>query len=84
MINSGSCLLPEDRDYSLLEVEAIALDRSLASCHHCIYYCEEVELLSDCEGLLGMIDKYLADIDNKKLQKMLEKMLEKAQTTNVN
>ena len=41
--------------------------------HHWIYYCNEVELLSDCEGLLGMMDKCLCDIDNTKLQKILER-----------
>ena len=73
IINAGSCLLLEDRDSSPVKAEAIALDKAMAACHHWIYYCNEVELLCDCEGLLGMMDKYLADIDNKKLQKILEK-----------
>ena len=73
MINAVSYFLPEDRDYRPVEAEVIALDRAMAACHHWLYYCNEVELLSDCEGLLGMMDKYLADIDNKKLRKILEK-----------
>ena len=39
----------EDRDYSPVEADAIAFDRAMAACHHWIYYCEEVELLSNCE-----------------------------------
>ena len=52
-IPSGSTLLPEGRNFSLIESEATALDR--ASCHHWIYYGQEVELDSDCKGLLGML-----------------------------
>ena len=37
-----------------------------------IYYCESVELISDCEGLLGLMDKNLVDVDHRKLQKILE------------
>ena len=73
IIHAGSALLPEGRDFSPIEAEAIALDRAMTSCHHWIYYCQEVELVSDCEGLLGMFNKPLADITNRKLQKIMEK-----------
>ena len=73
IINAGSCFLPDDRDYSCVEVETIALDRAMAAIHHWIYYCKQVELISDCEGLLGMMGKHLAVIENRKLQKLPEK-----------
>ena len=73
IIHAGSGLLLEGRDFSPIEAEAIALDRAIASCHHWIYYGQEVELVSDCEGLLGMFGKPLADITNRKLQKIMEK-----------
>ena len=46
----------------------------MTATHHWIYYCEEVELVSDCHGLLGMFGKPLADITNRKLQKIMEKV----------
>ena len=49
-----------------VEAEGIALDRAISADHHWIYYCNEVELVSDCEGLLGIFSKPLADIENKK------------------
>ena len=52
IIHSGSNVLPLNRDFSSMEAEAIALDRAIAACHHWIYYCLEVELISDCQGLL--------------------------------
>ena len=72
IINSGFGLLPDDKDYSAVEAEAIAPDCVITTCHRWIYYCETVELISDCEGLIGLMDKHLADVDNKKLQKILE------------
>ena len=58
-------MLPIDRNYSLVEAEVITLDSAMAACHHWIYHSNEVESLSDCESLLGMMD-------NKKLQKISE------------
>ena len=49
-----------------MEAEAIALDWAIAACHQC----DEVELICDREGLLGLMVKYLADVENKKLQKI--------------
>ena len=72
IINAGSCLLPAGRDLSPVEAEGIALDRAISANHHWICYCKEVELVSDCEGLLGMFSKSLSDIENKKLQKIME------------
>ena len=54
IINAGSGLLSDDKDYSAVEGEAIALDRAIAGFQHWIYYCQEVELIRDCEGLGGL------------------------------
>ena len=63
-----------------MEAEGIALDRAIAANHHWIFYCKEIKLVSDCEGLLGMFAKSLADIENKKLQK--KKIMERARSDN--
>ena len=49
IIQAGSGLLPEERDFSPIESEAISLDRAITATRHWIYYCEEVELVSDCQ-----------------------------------
>ena len=72
IIHSESWLLDPEKDYSPVEAEAIALDRAITACHHWLYYCDWVELISDCHGLLGLMEKNLAEVDNKKLQKRLE------------
>ena len=71
IIHSGSHLLLLDRDFSSLEAEAIALDRAITSCNHWLYYCPEIELISDCEGLLGLLNKLTEDVENRSLQKIL-------------
>ena len=55
IIHSGSNVLPLNRDFSSMEAEAIALDRAISACHHWLYYCPEVELISDCQGFLGIL-----------------------------
>ena len=54
-----------------MEAEAVALDRAIAASHYWIFYCPEVELISDCQGLLGLLNKYTADVDNRSLQQIL-------------
>ena len=71
MIHSGSHLLPLDRDFSSMEAEAIALNRAIIACHHWLYYCSEIELISYCKGLLDLLNKHAAELDNISLQKIL-------------
>ena len=72
IINAGSSLLPQKREFSAMEVECIALDRAMVSCHHWLYHCPEVELITDCQGLIGWLNKHTADVENRSLQKILE------------
>ena len=67
IIHAGSILLNPEKEYSPVEAEAIALDRAITACHHWMYYCDPVQLISNCQGLLGLMEKILADVDNKKL-----------------
>ena len=39
IINAGSSLLAQNREFSAMESEAIALDRAMVSCHHWLYHC---------------------------------------------
>ena len=71
IIHSGSNLLPLDRDFSCMKAEAIALDRAISACNHWLYYCPEVELILDFQGLMGLLDKYMAYIENRSLQKII-------------
>merc|ERR1711872_283952 len=46
----------------------------MVSCHHWLYHCPEIELVTDCqEGLIGWLNKHTADIENRSLQKILER-----------
>ena len=39
IFHSGWELLPEEKVYSPVEAEAIAVDPAISACHHWIYYC---------------------------------------------
>ena len=73
MINAGSSLLPQKREFSAMVAECIALDRAMVSCHHWLYHCPEVELITDCQGLIVWLKKHTADVENRSLQKILER-----------
>ena len=73
IINAGSALLPQKREFSSMEAECIALDRAMVSCHHWLYHCPEVELITNCQGLIGWLNKHTADVENRSLQKILER-----------
>ena len=74
IIHSGSGNLDPEKDYSPIEAEAIALHRAIEACHHWLYYSDPVQVLSDCKGLLDLMEKNFADVNNNKLQKILEKL----------
>ena len=59
--------------YSPVEADAIALSRAIEECHHWIFYSDPIMLFSECSGLLDMMEKPLADIQNQKIQKILDK-----------
>ena len=72
IFHARSGKLDPEKDYSPIEAEAIALNRAIEACHHWLYYSDPVQLLSDCKRLLDLMEKNLVDVDNKKLQKILE------------
>ena len=71
----GSRKLDPNKDYSPIVAEAIALSRAMEVCHHWLYYSDPNQLYSDCKGLLDLFEKPLADVENQKTQKILEKAM---------
>ena len=69
----GSGKVDPIKDYSPIEAEAIVLSRAMEGCHHWLYYSDPVQLYNDCSGLLDLLEKPLADIENMKIRKILEK-----------
>ena len=73
IIHAGSKKFESGKIYSPVEAEAIALSRAIEECHNWIFYSDPIMLFSDCSGLLDMMEKPLADIQNQKIQKILDK-----------
>ena len=47
----------------------------MEACHHWLNYSDPVQLYSDYKGLLDLFEKPLADVENMKIQKILEKAM---------
>ena len=50
------------------------IDRAVTSCDHWLRYAPEINLISDCAGLLSLLDKSLCDVKNRRLQNILERV----------
>ena len=74
IINAGASLLPTKGEFMPVEAEAISFDRACTSCHHWLYYAPEIHLILDCSGILQMLNKDLFDIQNRRLQNIMERV----------
>ena len=74
IIHTNAKKFDAGRVYSPVEAEAIALKRAIDECHYWIYYADPIMLFSDCSGLLDMMKKPMADIENGKIRKIMEKV----------
>ena len=72
IIQANSSFLGESQvGYSPIAAELIGLDFAARCCHYWLWYCPQIELYSDCSGLLDMMKKPIADIQNRRHQKIL-------------
>ena len=66
-MSAGASLLPTTKgEFSPIESEMISLDRAVTSCDHWLRYAPEINLISDCTGLLDLLDKNLCEIRNRR------------------
>ena len=76
IINANSSLLSESQiGYSPIDAEMISLDFASRACHYWLWCCPQIELYSDCSGLLDMLSKPIADIENRRHQKILTRLM---------
>ena len=72
IICANSSLLGEAQvGYSPIDAELLGLDFAARACHYWLWYCPQIELYSDCSGMLNMLNKLMADIQNRRHQKKL-------------
>ena len=77
IINANSSLLGENQlGYSPIDAEMIGLDFAARACHYWLWACPEIELYSDCSGMLDMMNKPIADITNRRHQKVLARIMQ--------
>ena len=75
IVNANSSLLSGSQiGYSPIDCELTSLDFAVRGTHYWIWGCPEIKLYSDCSGLLDMMNKPLADITNRRHQKILDRL----------
>merc|ERR1711954_398841 len=75
IVSAGASLLPTTKgEFSPIESEMISLDRAVTSCDHWLRYAPEINLISDCTGLLQLLDKSLCEVRNRRLQNIFERV----------
>ena len=76
IINANSSLLGENQvGYSPIDAELLGLDFASRACHYWLWCCPQIELYSDCSGMLDMLNKPIADIQNRRHQRILTRLM---------
>ena len=74
-MSAGASLLPPTKgEFSPIESKMISLDRAVTSCDHWLRHAPSIFLISDCSGLLDLLNKNLCEIRNRRLQNILERV----------
>ena len=60
-------------NYSPVECELLAIQWALNKLDFFVRGANLVEVFTDCSGVVGILDKHMADIKNNRLQRMIEK-----------
>ena len=62
IVSAGASLLPTTKgEFSPIESELISLDRAVTSCDHWLRHAPEINLISDCSGLLDLLKLEIED-----------------------
>ena len=76
IINANASMLKDNQlSYSPIEAECIGLEFAATCCAYWLDSNPAVELYSDCSGMLDMMKKPLCDLNNKRLQKIMMKIM---------
>ena len=77
LIQAGSrSLTPAEGNYAPIESECLAAVWAIKKCKHFLAGCPEFTLITDHQPLLGIFKKDLGDIENRRLQRLRESVLD--------
>ena len=77
LIQAGSrSLAPAEKNYAPIESECLAAVWAMAKCRHFLFGCQSFDLITDHQPLIGIFRKDIIDIDNRRLQRLREKVLD--------
>ena len=75
IIRCGSCSLnPAQRNYSVVELEAVVVNYGVLKCTYFLHGCPFFECWSDHKPLAGVLKKEIRDVSNPRLAKIRENL----------
>ena len=74
IISANSTMFPVNRGISPVDGELMSLVFACRATSYWTSHCPNLQLYSDCSGLLQMLDKNISDIKNPKHMKMLSEI----------
>ena len=75
IVAGGRGLTPAESNWSVCEIETLGLVYALKKLRHFIAGCQSVKIRVDHKPLLGLFSKSIDQIENKRLQRLREKVL---------
>ena len=77
LIQAGSrTLTSAEKNYAPVELECLAAVWAITKCRHFLYGCPDFKLITDHQPLVGIFNKDLHEIENRRLLRLREKVLD--------
>ena len=77
LIQAGSrSLSPAEKNYTPIESECLAAVWAMGKCRHFLFGCDTFSLITDHQPLVGIFRKDIAEVENRRLQRFRERVLD--------
>ena len=77
LIQAGSrSLIPAEKNYAPIELECSAAVWAIQKCKHFLAGCPLFKLITDHQPLVGIFNKDLGEVENRRLQRLREKVVD--------
>ena len=79
LIQAGSrSLIAAEKNYAPIEQECLGAIWAMDKCRYFLKGCPEFKLVTDHQPLIGIFRKYLSEVENKRLQRFRERVMDLA------
>ena len=77
LVQAGSrSLAPAEKNYAPIEAECLAAVWGITKCRYFLYGCQNFNLVTDHQPLIGIFRKDISEVENRRLQRFREKIVD--------